>query len=57
MTVLHFHMQGEDVVGVLPYWQVARVYIFVYKGKTFLNTIMASVICVRFTELVDRCVT
>ena len=53
MIVLHSSMQREDILSV----PMASVHILVCTKKIFLSILMASFICVHFSQLVDRCVT
>ena len=56
MIVLHFSMQGEDIVEQTN----GKCHVFTFKyarEKYFLNILMPSVICVHFSQLIDHCVT
>ena len=52
MIVLHFSMQGEDISSTLMA-SVICLYSLVCKGKIFFSMLMARVICVHFSQLVD----
>ena len=55
MMILRFSVQGEDFLSV----RMASVmfYNLVWKRKIFLSILIARVICVHYSQLVDHCVT
>ena len=56
MIVLHFSMQGKDIIEH-TIGKCQGCLNFVMQKEDMLEHIMPSVICVCFSQLVDRCVT
>ena len=55
MIVLHFSMRGEDILDRTN----GKCHVFTFlvcKRKIFLSILMASIICVHFSQLVETTV-